>query len=606
MNKLLLSLITILILLIFFYYYDFFYCKLYKCEYGLITFSKLGSYGDFGNQLFQIAAVLSLSKKYDLKPILPKWKYQRYFNLNNSSYFKDFKVRNKIYLYENKSSYENLKLDNTKNYDLEGYRQTDKYFKNIKNEIIEIFKPSEEYIKKIQNDFPIINNENTVSIHIRRGDYLNYLNKNLFYSQTEDYYYNSIKYIQDIVKSPLTIIIVSNDKNWCKKNLNIINALPNVHYSPFSLQLDDFTVLYLCKNHIIANSSYSWWSAYLSNGGITIAPKDWYNGNYKNKNTFDLYPKDWILFDVNGKKIDRYINKELVNSTNVYIVSCIYNINSKHSFTNYILWFRNFLLINSNKFIFTDIKTLDLLKKHVEIKFISDNLYYIDNCFIKVQEINDTYIYKKFADYLKYCEEIDNEKNKGHNYLLYSLWNNKPFFMKECIETLSSLNKNINYCFWVDIGILRTTNYNEVKLILENTVFMYPTMLPEKFLFSLVGYEKKSDNKRYKDDDKILDIFATTNNHLYIRIEGGFFGGNVKYLNQYCEMYENMLLLYKKYNLFIGKDQNIMYNLLLNNRDFFEIFDPKKIVDDNLKLNCLHDVWFRFLDFYTVKFDENL
>ena len=118
------------------------------------------------------------------------------------------------------------------------------------------------------------------------------------------------------------------------------------------------------------------------------------------------------------------LNKELVNSTNVYIVSCIYNINSKHSFTNYILWFRNFLLINSNKFIFTDIKTLDLLKKHVEIKFISDNLYYIDNCFIKVQEINDTYIYKKFADYLKYCEEIDNEKNKGHNYLLYSLWNN--------------------------------------------------------------------------------------------------------------------------------------------------------------------------------------
>ena len=85
-------------------------------------------------------------------------------------------------------------------------------------------------------------------------------------------------------------IVVSDDIDWCMKNIKG----ENIHYSPFTDELDDLLLISSCKNKIIANSSFSWWSSYLSNNkGAIIAPKTWF-GVSGPKEQYDIIPEDWI------------------------------------------------------------------------------------------------------------------------------------------------------------------------------------------------------------------------------------------------------------------------------------------------------------------------
>lgn len=583
---------------------------------NFITFSYLGNNGDFGNQLFQIAATLGLAHRYNLDPIFPEWKYINYFpNAKQLNFNSNLNLSSVHNLVENKSSYENIVLNTDTSYNLLGYRQCELYFKNIKNDIIKLFRPSSEYITKIISEFPQIKN-NTISLHVRRGDYVGL--SHLYVPLSEQYYLSAYNYIKNIIGNNVNLIIVTNDKEWCRQNLNIINNLPNVYYSPFTSQLDDFTTIYLCKYHIIANSTFSWWAAYLSQSNIVIAPYNWYHGSYSDKNTLDLYPENWILMNNDGKIINRTLirpnskfttlgsTSDRPGNINTLIVSCIYKVNSKRSFDNYLVWFRNFLELKCNKFIFTDTNTFNLLLQVIQPEY-RNNLYYINKdgwyCYIKIQDINDTYIAKKYGVYMKECEKMDSELYIGHNSDLYTLWNNKPFFMLDAINTLTISNyvKNIDYCFWVDIGVIREYNNVDVANKLRNTIFMPPELLPKKFLFSFIEKEQTGDNIRYNKDNKILNMFAGKTSINVIRLEGGFFGGNVQHLKVYSKLIDDMIVSYKQYNLFVGKEQNIMYNVYLNNRNFFEEFYPASVTT-KLNIGVLDNDWFKFVDYYTVNF----
>ena len=125
---------------------------------------------------------------------------------------------------------------------------------------------------------------NLTSVHIRKGDYINKNNKNIFNQLGTKYYMESISYIKNMVSKPF-FFIFSDDYNWVKDNIK----LPHNEYILMDHSLDsliDFKLMSLCQHHIIANSTFSWWPAWLKDenrGDIVIAPKKWLNTNLEPK-----------------------------------------------------------------------------------------------------------------------------------------------------------------------------------------------------------------------------------------------------------------------------------------------------------------------------------
>jgi hypothetical protein len=152
-----------------------------------------------------------------------------------------------------------------------------------------------------QNDFvdrysQIIINENSIGIHIRRGDYLKKKNKSIYEICSFDYYLKAMSYISSKVSKP-TYFIFSNDITWVQENFPV--GKHKVFYVSASnsddAQFNEFYLMSLCKHNIIANSTFSWWAAYLNSNSekVVIAPSRWYKGK-KNLETFKLIPTSWV------------------------------------------------------------------------------------------------------------------------------------------------------------------------------------------------------------------------------------------------------------------------------------------------------------------------
>lgn len=170
-----------------------------------------------------------------------------------------------------------------------GYWQTPRFWENIKSEIISKYTFSIEKITE-QTHFWLtrIKNVNSISIHIRRGDYLTY---NILLDIK--YYMNSISYIQDNVEEPC-FFIFSDDIEWVKENIG--DVLKKEYYIlDVNTQINSWQDMFLmtqCSHNIIANSSFSWWGAYLNQNKdkIVIAPKKY----YLNMLNTDMMPKEWL------------------------------------------------------------------------------------------------------------------------------------------------------------------------------------------------------------------------------------------------------------------------------------------------------------------------
>lgn len=176
---------------------------------------------------------------------------------------------------------------------LSGYFQSEKYFKNIEAVIRKEFVLKEkagELYKELANS---INNVNSVSIHFRRGDYVTNqsLNK-VFGTPPLNYYYAAVEKIIKTTKDP-HFYIFSNDLEWVKNNFKL--TLPATYvFSPFIKNYEELFLMSACKHNIVANSSFSWWGAWLNNhpDKIVVAPKQWLQ--WKKINTQDIVPLDWV------------------------------------------------------------------------------------------------------------------------------------------------------------------------------------------------------------------------------------------------------------------------------------------------------------------------
>ena len=176
---------------------------------------------------------------------------------------------------------------------LEGYWQSEKYFLDIRDILLKELALKDRLSQAACDFGNKVNSVNAVSLHIRRGDYTS--NKKVvekFGACGLDYYIEAIETMKSKVVSPV-LFIFSDDINWVRENLKLDN--PVVYVS--STKIKDYEELILmskCKHNIIANSSFSWWGAWLNQNEkkIVIAPKQWFKT--KRMYTHDIVPNSWM------------------------------------------------------------------------------------------------------------------------------------------------------------------------------------------------------------------------------------------------------------------------------------------------------------------------
>jgi len=268
--------------------------------------------GGLGNQMFQYAMAKSISiktndtfkldisfypkqtlRKYELnlfnieeniaKPENIITKIFRKIGLNFNNYYIEKEICNfdsNVFAYK-----DNIILD--------GYWQNEEYFRNIKNEIIKDFIPKNDisneaklYLKQIQEI------ENSVSIHIRRGDYVQDSTTNINHGICSiEYYKKSISYIENKLEN-ITYFIFSDDIAWCKENFDFIEN--KIFIENTKSAMDDLELMKNCHHNIIANSTFSWWGAWLGDykDKIVIVPQIWFTKpQWQDKN---IACKNWI------------------------------------------------------------------------------------------------------------------------------------------------------------------------------------------------------------------------------------------------------------------------------------------------------------------------
>lgn len=176
---------------------------------------------------------------------------------------------------------------------LSGYWQSEKYFSEVISQIRTDFTfrlPLEGKNKDLAKQ---IGQVNAVSLHVRRGDYVNNPKTTATHGLCSlDYYRASTKYIAERVQQP-HFFIFSDDIEWVQSNLEIDFPSVYVQHNRGADSYNDMRLMSLCQHHIIANSSFSWWGAWLNPSveKIVIAPQKWFANQVNIK---DLFPSGWV------------------------------------------------------------------------------------------------------------------------------------------------------------------------------------------------------------------------------------------------------------------------------------------------------------------------
>jgi len=178
-----------------------------------------------------------------------------------------------------------------KNLFLDGFFQTEKYFKEFRKEISEDFKlktPLKDEAENILEE--IKSTENSVSIHFRRGDFVG---NSTFDLQDDNYQNRAISKIKESLDS-LTFFVFSDDINWVKENYNFNNKTVFVSNSKIK-DYEELILMSNCENNIIPNSTFAWWAAWLNQNPnkMVIAPTKWANGE-KDTEFSETVPESWI------------------------------------------------------------------------------------------------------------------------------------------------------------------------------------------------------------------------------------------------------------------------------------------------------------------------
>ena len=481
--------------------------------------------GRLGNQLFEIANCYYLSKKYG-KYLIVSYDNDNHKDnyLNKIFHNLNIKLESKskhISIHEKNFHYTPIILDYDKNYSISGYFQSELYFYNIKEFINDLFyldKDDNDLLLELYNKYTLHfkNEKKIISIHIRRTDYIN---NPILCVLPISYYKKCIDYFG----ADCNYLIFSDDIKWCKENI-LINSLINKEF----VQEKDYLELFLmskCDHNIIANSTFSWWGAYLNKNPKkeVLYPNQWFTLNTIECNNNTICPTSW-------KKI--YI-------TDITIVTEYFKIEtSKHNNDKnnlYYEWMKNVLHINYPMVIY--IFKNDIQTKNNIIKYRIDKLEITE---IKEINIEDFYVYKYFDLFNNYQNNI-NPSNDIHNPFLSMIWNEKCSCVNKVIQE-NIFNSDIY--MWIDIGYIR-----KIKNIhFYNNIQIQKIPKNEVLIQSIIN-----DNNTANSNKNIKNIM----------VDGGLFIGYKKPMIKYIKDFYK-ILNEKIDNTFI-RDDEIIHSYINNN-----------------------------------------
>ena len=249
---------------------------------------------DFGLNSFliplKIATDVDIAYVKDSTPLILDRFYYR-FSRKELPYFRSSIIQEPSFLYDT-----NFLKYRDKNVYLRGYWQSEKYFNSIRTTLLKelsIDESTASVMYKEQRDL-IQKYPDSISIHVRRGDYVTNTETQAYHGSCDlSYYQEAMQLIQQSVDSP-TYFVFSDDKEFVRamfgaeKNVFFIENIPSDY--------EELILMSLCKHNIIANSSFSWWGAWLNQHEAkkVIAPKRWFADSAMQNLTSDLLPTNWI------------------------------------------------------------------------------------------------------------------------------------------------------------------------------------------------------------------------------------------------------------------------------------------------------------------------
>jgi len=267
----------------------------------MIGFNALGRMGRFANQMFQYASLKGIAKNIGADICIPNHTQVVDDGIGNklrTELFDSFDLNVHIGLLNNGHAPvvnerffhfdEELFSMCPDHVSLQGYFQTEKYFKHIEQEIREDFTFKDEILKPCKEMISSV--EEPIALHIRRTDYIT--NSDNHFNLPLEYYDAALKHFD----SNRNVIVFSDDPAWCQEQ--DLFSDDRFMISENTDNRVDLCLMTLCNDFIIANSSFSWWGAWLSQNKNkkVIAPVQWFGktGYTKDHDTKDLIPNDWI------------------------------------------------------------------------------------------------------------------------------------------------------------------------------------------------------------------------------------------------------------------------------------------------------------------------
>jgi Glycosyl transferase family 11 len=261
-------------------------------------------YGGLGNQMFEYATGrrLAIANHDLLKLDVTSFKTDplRNYCLNHFNIFEQIATDEEIFYLKNIGYFKEepylrfypdvLKLG--RDVYLEGNWPSEKYFADIEGIIKQEFTVKHPLTGDNKRLAESINYYQSVALHIRRGDYLAPMNNGFFVICPLSYYYEAANRLAGQLAN-IHFFVFSDDPDWVQENFQLPFPTTFIRHNGQDQNYEDLRLMTFCKHHIIANSTFSWWGAWLASkpAKIVFAPAQWIN--YPDYSTYNLYPKSW-------------------------------------------------------------------------------------------------------------------------------------------------------------------------------------------------------------------------------------------------------------------------------------------------------------------------
>ena len=264
-----------------------------------VAFNYLGKMGQLGNQMFQYASTLGIARKIGSNFTIPNHNEVLKDSLGNNlriELFDCFNIKpdsvgslDTKNVFGEKSFQFNeaaFNLNSSSDFTLYGFFQTERYFKHCESEVRKQFTFKKEIIDECNEIIEDVYDD-PIALHIRRGDFL--INSGNHHNLSIEYYEKAIKKFE----KNRQVVVFSDDSEWCmnQKIFEDDRFIVSTSNGPYH----DLYMMTQCSDFIIANSTFSWWGAWLANTGRVICPSKWFGPNNSHLNTKDLYPCTWEI-----------------------------------------------------------------------------------------------------------------------------------------------------------------------------------------------------------------------------------------------------------------------------------------------------------------------